>query len=96
MSSGSSRETPRRTQAGLFDKTGEGRITETVVDQNKMAEFGSGSILMSLELANATAPETGVRAIEEHERFTGAVRERDPALATKIVSEHLEPITHDV
>lgn len=62
----------------------------------KMAEFGCGSILMSLELANAVAPETGVRAIEEHERFTDAVRKRDPALATKIMSEHLERITHDM
>jgi GntR family transcriptional repressor for pyruvate dehydrogenase complex len=59
----------------------------------KMAEFGFGSILMSLELANAATPEAGVPAIEEHEWFTDAVRKRDPALATKIMREHLGRIT---
>lgn len=61
-----------------------------------LVEFFCGSVLMSLELAKTTAPETGVLAIGEHERFTDAVRRRDPALATKIMSEHLKRITHQV
>jgi len=57
-----------------------------------LAGFCCGSILKSLELAKAAGPEMGVLAIEEHERFTASVRRRDPALATKIMGEHLDRI----
>jgi GntR family transcriptional regulator, transcriptional repressor for pyruvate dehydrogenase complex len=53
-----------------------------------------GPIRMSLESAKATAPEMGVLGTEEHERFTEAVRRRDPAEATRIMREHLERTAH--
>jgi GntR family transcriptional repressor for pyruvate dehydrogenase complex len=53
-----------------------------------------GPIRMSLESAKATAPEMGVLGSEEHERFTEAVRQRDPELATRIMREHLERTAH--
>jgi GntR family transcriptional repressor for pyruvate dehydrogenase complex len=53
-----------------------------------------GPILMSLQQAREAAPEMGGLGTQEHERFTEAVRKRDPGAATRIMRAHLERTAH--
>jgi DNA-binding FadR family transcriptional regulator len=48
-----------------------------------------GPILMSLQEAKNAAPEMGHLGTREHERFTEAIRRRDPEAASRIMAEHL-------
>lgn len=55
-----------------------------------LIESFRGPLYMSLQKAQAVAPEMGDLGTREHERFVEAVRRRDPDAATKIMREHLE------
>ena len=61
-----------------------------------LVESFRGPILMSLQEARDTAPETGALGTDEHEAFTEAVRRRDTEQATRIMREHLERTAHRV
>jgi DNA-binding FadR family transcriptional regulator len=59
-----------------------------------LAQSFRGPILMSLQEAKNAAPEMGDLGTREHERFTEAIRRRDPEAATRIMSEHLTRTAH--
>ncbi|HLI37568.1 MAG TPA: FadR/GntR family transcriptional regulator [Streptosporangiaceae bacterium] len=61
-----------------------------------LVESIRGSILRSMQQAREAAPEMGHLGTEEHARFVGAVRRRDPEAATHIMREHLERTAHRV
>ncbi|WP_063837113.1 FadR/GntR family transcriptional regulator [Phaeacidiphilus oryzae] len=48
-----------------------------------------GPLLMSLETAQATAPEMGRRGLSEHRKILAALREGDAETASQIMSDHL-------
>ena len=54
-----------------------------------LVESFRGPILMSLQEAQATAPEMGILGTEEHEEFVAAVRKRDARTAKHIMRDHL-------
>lgn len=59
-----------------------------------LVESFRGPILMSLREAKHAAPEMGDLGTREHERFTEAVRRRDPEAASRIMSGHLTRTAH--
>ena len=59
-----------------------------------LIESFRGPLLMSLQRARDAAPEMGILGTQEHEKFIEAVRRRDAAAASTIMSEHLERTAH--